>query len=744
MRSLLALLLLMTTTAAFAERLTLERLLGDPALSGAAPRTLKVAPDGARVTFLRGKADNQAQLDLWEYDVASGKTRLLVDSKLLSPQGEQLSDAEKARRERARLLALSGIIEYQFSPDGKQLLFPLNGELYLYDLRKSGSAAVRQLTHGEGFATDPKVSPQGGYVSFVRDRELWVIAVNSGVSMQLTHDASDTVMNGMPEFVADEEMDRHTGYWWAPDDSAIAFARVDESPVPIQRRFEIYADRTEVVEQRYPAAGQPNVHIRLGVVAPREGAKAAWIDLGSDEDIYLARVGWADATHVAFQRQSRDQKRLELVLADVAAGTQRTLLTETADTWVNLHDDLHFLAGQRAFLWSSERSGTRQLYLYDLDGKLMHQVSNAAWPIDAVLGIDEKRGVVYAAAPGPEAVQKHVFAYALDGQGEPRAITTRAGFHDTVFADDASVFVDTYSDADLPPQVRLHRANDGKQLAVLEANEVDAQHPWFPYRDETLPAVFGTLTGPGGDTLHWRAIKPRGFDAGKKYPVLVRVYGGPHVQLVQRAWDARWGLFDRWLAGQGYVVFSLDNRGSARRGKAFEDAIFHRMGTVEVDDQLAGVDWLAKQPWVDAQRIGVFGWSYGGYMTLRLIEAAPTRFAAAVAGAPVTDWALYDTHYTERYMGTPANNAAGYEGGSVLVAAGKIASPLLLIHGMADDNVLFTNSTKLMTLLQQRGQPFELMTYPGEKHGVATPAMRSHNYATIARFLARALRPAET
>jgi dipeptidyl-peptidase 4 len=481
--------------------------------------------------------------------------------------------------------------------------------------------------------------------------------------------------------------------------------------------------------------------VQFGAIAPRAGAQPRWIDLGEERDIYLARVDWADATHVAFQRQSRDQKRLDLVLANVADGTQRTLLTETAKTWINLHDDLHFLAKRRAFLWSSERSGFRQLYLYDLDGKLLRQVSATAWPIDKVLAVDEGRGLAYVAAPGPDPVQKQVYAYALDGEANVRAITTRTGFHEAVFADDASVFVDTYSDIDTPPQVRLHRAHDGRELAVLEPNVVDEQHPWFPYRDETLATEFGTLAGPGGETLHWRAIRPRGFAAAQRWPVVIRVYGGPHVQVVQRAWDARWGLFDRWLAQQGYVVFSLDNRGSARRGTAFEDALHERMGTVEVEDQLAGVDWLARQPWVDAERIAVFGWSYGGYMTLRLLAAAPGRFAAGVAGAPVTDWSLYDTHYTERYMGTPARNAAGYARGSVLAHADRIADPLLLIHGMADDNVLFAHTTKLLTLLQHRGQPFELMTYPGEKHGVATPAMRAHNYATIARFLAGRLAP---
>ena len=294
-------------------RLTLEALTGDAPLSGPSLVKPKIAPDGSQVGFLRGKQRDKNRLDLWAYDIASGKTRLLVDSDDVLPGEEVLSDAEKARRERQRIAALSGIVDYQWSPDGKRLLFPLGGELYLYDLGKSGKAAVRKLTNDEGFATDPKLSPKGGYVSFVRERNLWVIDLADGRATQLTRDGSDSIGNGVAEFVADEEMDRHTGYWWAPDDSAIAFARIDETPVPIQKRYEVYPDRTDVIEQRYPAAGDANVRVRL-LVAPigRNGGGAPReIDLGKNPDIYLARVDWRDPQRLTFQRQSRDPNLLK-------------------------------------------------------------------------------------------------------------------------------------------------------------------------------------------------------------------------------------------------------------------------------------------------------------------------------------------------------------------------------------------------------------------------------------------------
>lgn len=416
MRALFAALTLMLSTVAtaHAEKLTLEAITGPLPLSGPTLMKPKVAPDGSRVTFLRGKDSDRNQLDLWEYDIASGQTRLLVDSKVVLPGTETLSDAEKARRERQRIAAFAGIVDYQWAPDAHALLFPLGGELYLYDLRKTGSAAVRQLTHGEGFATDAKLSPKGGFVSFVRARNLWVIDLASGKQLQLTRDGSDTIGNGVAEFVADEEMDRHTGYWWAPDDSAIAFARIDESAVPIQKRPEVYADHTEVIDQRYPQAGQPNVTVQLGVIAPRASAKPQWIDLGKQADIYLARVDWRDAQRLTFQRQSRDQKTLQLIEATLASGRQRVLITETSPTWVPLTNDLRFLKDGR-FLWNSERSGYEHLYVASEDGTTLTPLTSGAWVVDALLAVDEQAGLVYFAGSKDSPTQTHIYAVPLAG-----------------------------------------------------------------------------------------------------------------------------------------------------------------------------------------------------------------------------------------------------------------------------------------------------------------------------------------
>jgi len=741
MRHLFASLALMlaTTTAAHAEKLTLEAITGPLPLSGPTLMKPKVAPDGSRVTFLRGKDSDRNQLDLWSYDIGSGQTRLLVDSKVVLPGSETLSDAEKARRERQRIAAMTGIVDYQWSPDAQRLLFPLGGELYLYDLRQQGAAAVRQLTHGEGFATDAKLSPQGGFVSFIRDRNLWVIDLASGTPLQLTHDGSATIGNGVAEFVADEEMDRHTGYWWAPDDSAIAFARIDESPVPVQQRYEMYADRTEVVEQRYPAAGDANVQVRLGVIAPKADARPRWVDLGSEQDIYLARVDWRDPQHLTFQRQSRDQKQLALVETTLASGQQRVLVRETSPTWVPLHNSLRFLA-DGSLLWSSERSGFQHLYRIDRNGAAT-ALTEGPWPVDELLAVDESAGKVYFRAGMDSPRESQIYVVPLQG-GTPQRLSKAPGMHSASFARNAAVYVDSWSNTTTPPQIELFRAN-GEKIATLVDNDLaDPQHPYARYRAAQLPVEFGTLTAADGRTpLHYSLIRPAGFDPGKRYPVAVYVYGGPAAQTVTDSWPGRGDhLFNQYLAQHGYVVFSLDNRGTPRRGRDFGGALYGRQGTVEVDDQLRGVAWLKQQPWVDPARIGVQGWSNGGYMTLMLLAKASDHYACGVAGAPVTDWGLYDSHYTERYMDLPGNNPEGYRQARVLTHVDGLRSRLLLVHGMADDNVLFTNSTALMSALQKRGQPFELMTYPGAKHGLSG-ADALHRYRLAEDFLGRCLQP---
>ncbi|HEX5755618.1 MAG TPA: DPP IV N-terminal domain-containing protein [Arenimonas sp.] len=717
-----------------AEQLTLEAITGSAPLSGPTLTQAAISPDGRLVSFLRGKDVDRNRLDLWAFDVEAGKARLLVDSKVLLPGDEELSDEEKARRERQRIAALSGIVAYQWAPDGKQLLFPLGGELYLFDL---ATQTPRQLTRGGGFATDPKVSPKGGFVSFVRGRNLWVIDLADGKETQLTDDGSAVIGNGIAEFVADEEMDRHTGYWWAPDDSAIAFARIDETPVPVQKRYEVYADRTEVIEQRYPAAGDANVRIALKVIAPTAGAKARDIDLGGDTDIYLARVQWCDAQRLTFQRQSRDQRRLDLVEVELADGKQRTLVTETSDTWVPLHSDLRFLKDGR-FLWSSERSGYQHLYLHDADGQPLRALTSGEWVVDALLAFDEDTGTVYFSGSRESPREKHVYAVSVDG-GDIRRLSQQPGLHEARFSDNAKVFVDLWSSTTTPPQTELFDAA-GAKLATLLANDLaDPAHPYARYRAAHRPVEFGQITAGDGTPLHYSLIKPAGFDPAKRYPVVVYVYGGPAAQTVIESWPSRGDhFFNQYLAQQGYVVFSLDNRGTPRRGARFGGALYGKQGTVEVEDQLRGVEFLKAQPWVDAARIGVHGWSNGGYMTLMLLAKGGDAYTCGISGAPVTDWALYDTHYTERYMDHPARNAEGYREASVFTHVESLQRPLLLIHGMADDNVLFSNSTKLMSELQKRGTPFELMTYPGAKHGLRDADLL-HRYRLSEGFFRRCL-----
>jgi dipeptidyl-peptidase-4 len=482
--------------------------------------------------------------------------------------------------------------------------------------------------------------------------------------------------------------------------------------------------------------------VRLGIVSPT-GGDTRWIDLGPDADIYLARIDWTpDGHHVAFQRLSRDQRRLDLVLADSSTLGTRTLLTETSPAWVNLHDDLRFLKTQHAFVWSSERSGMKHLYLYSLDGRLLKTLSAGPWNVDEVLAVDEGVGLVYLASNKDAVIDRQIYTVRLDGRdaAAPVRISRQDGWHEAQFASHAArvtLYVDTFSNPATPPQVSI-RSPDGQLLAWIEENALDANHPYWRHRDQHVLPEYGHITADDGQTLAYQLLKPPGFEPGKRYPVFVRVYGGPTSQQVHRGWPA---LFDEYMAQQGYVVFTLDNRGSSRRGRAFSDVIHGRLGEIEVRDQLAGVRWLATQPFVDARHIGVFGWSYGGYMTLMLLAKGSDVLAAGVAVAPVTDWKLYDTCYTERYLGLPSTNATGYEQSGVFAALDGLRSPLLLAHGMADDNVLFVNSTRLMTELQTRNIQFDLMTYPGAKHGLSTPQMKIHVYTAIRNFMDAHLKP---
>jgi dipeptidyl-peptidase-4 len=723
-----------------AEELTIERMFGSPNISGTRPVKLEFSPDGTRVTYLRGKEDDLRQQDLWEYHIGDATNRMLVDSRVLMPDEEQLDEVEKARRERMRIGG-KGIVEYTWAPDAKSILFPLGGDLYLYRLDAAAGEAVARLTSTEAFETDAKVSETGRYVSFVRDQDLFAIEIASGKEMQLTSDGEGTVRNGMAEFIAMEEMDRDTGYWWSPDDRYIAFTRVDESPVELAKRYQIFENSFRVTEERYPFTGKDNINIKLGTLELASG-KRTWVDLGDDEDIYLARVDWTpDSSAVVFQRQTRDQKRLDLVAADPSDGDSRVVLTETSDVWLNLNNNLKFLKySPGEFIWSSERSGYQHLYRYDLSGKLIAQLTSGDWVVDELLALDEDRGVLFFEGFADTVLEKHLYEASLSG-GEPvQRITAAGGWHSIDMASSADAYIDSVSNSNLPTRVGLHAIN-GERLTWLIENPLDESHPYFPYVERHQAPEFGTLVAEDGQALNYSLLKPFDFDPKKRYPVIVYTYGGPGAQSVANVWS-RNVVFHQYLQQQGYVVFTLDNRGSTNRGTAFEFPIYKQMSVVEVRDQERGVDYLKSLPFVDPQRIGIYGWSYGGYMTLMAMMQAPDAFKAGVSGAPVTDWRLYDTHYTERFMSTPAENPEGYAVSNVLNHVDALKGSLLVIHGMADDNVLLNHSTLLFREMQKKRVPFESMMYPNETHGFRDPNINIHRTELMMRFFDRELKQA--
>lgn len=740
---------LILSTETVAEPLTVARIFADPDLAGPRLRAPKFSPDGRYVTYLQGKADNKDQLDLWAFDTRSGAARVLVDSRKLVGDDEKLSAEEEARRERQRTASLRGIVEYEFSSDGKRLLIPLGGDLYLYELAAKGEPVTR-LTHSAAYETDAKISPAGRYVSFIRDQNLFVIDLRTRQERAITTDGAGPVQNGVAEFVAQEEMGRDTGYWWSPDDSHLAFTRIDDAPVQEVERFEINADGARMFRQRYPAAGTANTKVELKVAA-LDTSKVTDIDLGLG-DGYLARVKWfPDSKSLAIQRQTRDQKKLELVKVGIATGESRVLLTETSPHWVELNDDLRFLSSKPLFVWSSRRDGYKHLYLYDLNGNLQRPLTAGEWMVvgdgseSGVVGVDETAGRVYFLGTKDSPLERQLYWTSLNAK-EPSSKVTRvsreAGWHEVKLLPGGRGYLDVHSSPDRPPSASL-RNLDGSLQHWLLRNPLDATHPYHPYVSNEVDEEFGSVTSSDGQQLYYRLQKPANLVAGKRYPAIIDVYGGPHFQYVRKDWmggaRATQGLFRQVLAQNGFVVLTLDNRGSGFRGNAFETAIAGRTGKVEIEDQLRGVDYLKSLPFVAGDRIGIMGWSYGGYMSLMGLTTTKA-FRAGVAGAPVTDWALYDTHYTERYLGTPQNNAEGYRSSGVIPYVDSLHGSLLLVHGMADDNVLFTHSTLLMQKLQSLNKPFDVMTYPGGKHGlVRMPQQGRHYYEMVLRFFDREL-----
>jgi dipeptidyl-peptidase-4 len=703
--------------------LTIDRIFASPDLSGPTPRTLKLSPDGRWATLLKPRADDRERYDLWAMDTSTGAQRMLVDSTKLG--GGEISEAEKMRRERARVGGTRGIVEYEWAPDAKSILVPVDGDLYLANV---ADGSVHRLTNTPDTEIDAHVSEGGRFVSFVAGQNLHAIDLSSGTERALTTQGKGTVTCGTAEFVAQEELGRRTGTWWAPGDGRVAVECFDEAKVQVVTRAAIGANGTRTFDQRYPAAGTPNVAVDLWVTDPDSG-RSVKVDLGSEPDIYLARVNWSkDGRTLYVQRLSRDQKRLDLLAVDPATGASRSILAEESKTWLNLNDDFRPLT-DGSLIWGSERSGFH--HLYRLANGQLAPLTHGEWVMTGLVGVDEAAHRVYFTGNKDGVLEQHVYSVDYLQPAEPVRLSEAGYWNDAVMDKAGTHLLVTRSSPDQPKQVYL--ADDsGKRIAWVEENKLDARHPYAPYLAAHREVKFGTLKAADGSILHWEMITPP-LKPGKKYPVFFEHYGGPTSQDVSREWG---GVMRQYWVSKGWIYFQIDNRGSDNRGRAFQDQIYHAMGTVEVADQAAAARWLQKQPYVDAKRIATYGWSYGGYMTLKMLEQAPKGlYAAGIVGAPVTKWEMYDTAYTERYLGNPSVDPKPYQTSDAIDGSVNIVTPFLLLHGMSDDNVIFENSSMLADRLQQADRPFDMMFYVGQTHHIAGEGRQAHVQHTIERFL---------
>ena len=708
--------------AGAAKALTVERIYSQPSLSGRLTRGLAWTPDGKGLSYFETKGSGKdAKTELWVMDAASGERRLLVAADKL----ESILPAETSRATQATGLGRRAPSQYQWAPDGMGILFQGPTALAWLDIMKSQTGHA--LVSGKATLADPKISPDGRYVSFVRDHNLWLVSVADGKERRVTQGGTEEIRKGELDWVYPEELDIKTAYWWAPDSSAIAFLEMDERKVSQYPLVDFSSPSGEAEMERYPAAGGANPIVHIFVASLNDGATRA-MDTGAETDIYIPRVNWlTDAKHIAIQHLNRTQTTLDLLIADVATGKTRTVLSENDSNWINISDDFTLLKDGKRFLWSSERSGYRHLYLFDLEGKQLAQLTTGEWEVSAVDAIDEAKGLVYFTATQKSPLERHLYRVALDGTGLTR-ITKDEGTHTAVLAPNAAAFYDTYSNAATTPRQDLYRA-DGTHIAAINENKVAELADYH-----LSPMEFITVKSRDGVELNASIIKPPDFNPQKKYPVLVYTYGGPHAQVVRNAWGGANFLWHELMAQKGYIIFSLDNRGSAGRGHAFETPLHFRMGAQELSDQRDGAQYLKSLSYVDANRIGIWGWSYGGHMTLHAMFEAGDDFKAGFAGGPVTDWRYYDTIYTERYLGLPQKNEKGYQDSSPVKYAAQLKGKLLMAHGTGDDNVHFANTLSVINDLIEAGKYVEVLAFPGRGHGVSDPPARRVLMQRVTQF----------
>jgi dipeptidyl-peptidase-4 len=668
------------------------------------------APDGKQFVYQEGRR-------VLLYDVAARSRRELVSLEALEAAAVKVPppDLEQWQNRNVRERPI------QWSPSGQELLISAGGDLFWFRLAAGGWT---QLTATPEAERDPKLAPDGRRISFRRGNDLYVLEMASGKVARLTDDGSETLWNARLDWVYPEELKLETAHWWSPDSTRVAYLQFDISREPVHPQTDLTPVRARHEPERYPKAGDPNADVRLGVVSS-EGGRTTWMDLGQTRDMLLARVAWLpDSGALAVQRLTRIQDRLDLLLADALSGASRLLFQERDPYWINVVDDWQFLKNRQELLWSSERSGFRHLYRYSLDGKLLGQLTRGDWGVTEVTCVDEARGEVFFLAGEPSPLEQHLYAVRLDG-GEPRRLTQASGAHSVSMAPGCAYYLDTSSSLASPPRRVLH-ARDGAESGVFAEADPKALE-----EQEILPIEIVRVKAADGTVLFARLIRPAGFQPGRRYPAVVMVYGGPGSQSVRDSWAG--ATLDQVLAHRGFVIWQLDNRGSSGRGHAWEAAICRHFGAKELEDQKEGLRHLLGLGFVDPARVGLYGWSYGGYMTLYSLLNAPELFAAGVSGAPVTDWRNYDTIYTERYMGLPSENAEGYRRSSPVHQAANLKAKLMLIHNFEDDNVLFQNTMQMASALEQAGKHFQLVLYPQKSHGVRGP-LRKHLYETIVGF----------
>jgi len=688
------------------------------------PVSPKLTPDGKAVIFLRG-GPRDPVLRLYKFTLADQKLHeILTPEALLQGAEEELSAEERSRRERARQ-SLKGFTSFDLSKDGEKLLLVLAGKVYVVT-RPQGE--VTQLP-GAGWI-DPHFSPDGSAVAAVRERELHVIDLSTLEDVAVTSGASETLEHGLAEFVAQEEMNRREGYWWSPDSQSLAFQETDNSEVETRYIADPLHPEKPPAKNFYPRAGSANARVRLGVVA-RTGGETRWIDWDREKYPYLTRVVWKEpAAPLCLVVQNRAQQEELLLAADDQTGATRELLRENDVAWINLDPKPMpvWLKDGHSFLWTTERNGAWQLELRAADGGEPRALTPLDSGFEQLMGVDERnRSVVVAGGADPR--ERHLFRYPLEGTGEPVRLTREAGRHDAVFAEEKENFLHRYDLLDGRSGWEVLRSSGGAAICAL---------PSVAEKPSALPTVELTRTS-GARAMDAAIVRPKSFRKGTRYPVILDVYAGPHSKQVVARPDRY--MINQWMADRGYVVVTIDGRGTPGHGREWERAIRGNLIDPALEDQVAGLQALAlKYPELDLTRVGSVGWSFGGYFTAMATIRRPDIFRCGVVGAPVVSWENYDTFYTERYLGLPSENAEAYRTSSVLTYATELRRPLLIIHGLTDDNVYFQHSVQLAEALFQAGKRFEFLPLLGT-HMVSDPVWRLRRQSRIMEFFDAELKP---